>query len=229
MKSTGLISIFLVVTVDAFTVSMPSYLHGRRIGASKTVCEASVSASAETIASIGYTVSVNKPLGVVFGENRGPFFGLVIDDVEAGQNGGKAGLRVGDQLLAIDGNPVIGNDFDSAMTLLKESPDPLELDLYRGNVNQLYTILMNQQELGGDAIEEEDDEEIIMDDSYESPVQIDVSQYEDQSLSESAGDVVKNVGKFFGGGDDKKEKKGLFGGMFSKETIQLEGDDGTGK
>ena len=57
---------------------------------------------------VGYSVSVQKPLGIIFGENPDPYFGLVVDDVSEGLNGGMAGLRVGDQLLAIDGEVVVG-------------------------------------------------------------------------------------------------------------------------
>lgn len=186
--------------------------------------------SAEALASIGYTITVSKPLGVVFGENRSPFFGLVVDDVEPGQNGGKAGMRVGDQLLSVDGKPVVGIDFDSAMNALRNAADPIELDLYRGTISQLYTIMTNiGDDVASDDEEEEDDEYIIMDENYESPVQIDMSEYDkEQSISESASNIAKNLGKIFQ--SDKTEpdakKKGLFGGMFSKETIQLDFDDG---
>merc|ERR1719162_982883 len=55
-----------------------------------------------------YEVEVPKPMGVVFGENPDPYFGLVVDDVSEGMNGGIAGLRVGDQLLAVNEKVVAG-------------------------------------------------------------------------------------------------------------------------
>lgn len=212
----------------AFVSYGPSKSCRRRLDTSR---QAKV--SAETLASIGYTVSVSKPLGVVFGENRAPFFGLVVDDVEPGQNGGKVGLRVGDQLLSVDGKPVVGQDFDSVMTLLKNAPDPLELDFYRGTVSSLFTIISNLDDNDVTTeVEEEDDDFIIMDENYESPVQIDVSAYaEEQSIGESASNIVKNLGKLFENKGSTNEgqnakKKGLFDSMFSKETIQLDFDDG---
>mmetsp|Transcript_35428 Transcript_35428/g.85741 ORF Transcript_35428/g.85741 Transcript_35428/m.85741 type:complete len:91 (+) Transcript_35428:963-1235(+) len=87
-----------------------------------------------------------------------------------------------------------------------------------------------------------------MDENYESPVQIDVSKYEDKPLT--AGDFVKAIGKLGSivaetltddgndddsnegpssggsGSEDKKEKKkkrGFFG--IGGETIQLDGKD----
>merc|ERR1712238_278253 len=68
---------------------------------------------------IGFTVSVSKPLGVVFSENPDPYLGLVIDDVAPGLNGGVAGMRVGDNLVAVNGEVVIGKYFDTAMDLLR--------------------------------------------------------------------------------------------------------------
>lgn len=172
----------------------------------------------DTIADIGYTVSASKPLGVVFGENKYPYSGLVVDDVELVSLGGQVGLRVGDQLLAVNGQSVIGGDFDSVMDTLRNAPSPMELRLYRGTVSSLFSIVMNRR--GENAEEEEEEvEEIIMDENYESPVTVSAEDYAEDdtiSVSEVAGEAVKSIGNI---------SKGLFGGMFSKETIQLEGDD----
>ena len=242
MKSPSLsfiASLTLLVGANAFTNIA---VHNNKLSRLDTSCNG-VKVSAEALAKIGYTVVVNKPLGVVFGENRAPYFGLVVDDVEPGLNGGKAGMRVGDQLLSIDGKPVVGNDFDSTMNALRNAPDPIELDLFRGTVSQLYTIMMNLEgisELSSDDVDDDDedglsDDLIVMDEDYESPVQIDVSQFEnEQSIQESASNVIKNLGKIFSSNDDEDKngksggakKGGLFGGMFSKETIQLDFEDG---
>lgn len=187
----------------------------------------------ENLSDIGYVAGVSKPLGVVFGENGDPFGGLRVDDVESGLNGGQAGLRVGDQLLAVNGVSVVGGDFDGIMDLLRSGADPLELQLFRGDIRQLYTILDNQNLIE----EEEPEEEVIMDENYESPVQINVAEVEDEEPL-SVGDVF-NAFKKIGGkmieenkqkaaAAPKDEKKGLFGGMFAKEAIQLEGDDASG-
>jgi len=176
----------------------------------------------DTIADVTATVTATKPLGVVFGENSSPYFGLSVDDVEPGLNGAVAGLRQGDQLLAIDGASVIGADFDSAMELLKSSPSsgPLELTIYRGPISALFTILMNRKGDSNDVEEEEDEADFVMDENYESPVVMTAEDYEggteDDSISVS--EVAGKTAKAFGG---------MFGGMFAipKETIQLEGDD----
>ena len=194
---------------------------------------------------IGYRVAVEKPLGVIFGENDVPYKGLVLDDIEPGLNGGAAGLRVGDQLLSVNGQSVVGADFDSVMNMLVSAEGVLELQLYRGNVRTLYTIMNNMRSDTTGATEQDDDEEdveaVVMDENYESPVVINVEDYEDKPLT--PGDVVnafKNLGTILmseesGSGDSdgsapKEEKKksggGLFGGMFGGgETIQLEGED----
>lgn len=234
------ISIFsIVIVVNGFV--RPAQPKSNRISASNIICNSLV--SAEALGTIGYTVTVNKPMGVVFGENRAPFFGLVVDDIELAGNGAKAGLRIGDQLLTVDGKPVVGRDFDNIMKLLRESPDPLVLDLYRGTAQQMYTVMMNLRNDNVDLslvddreMEEEalDDDEIIMDENYESPVQIDISQFDqEQSLSESANNIMKNLGKIFSSNDNDdnnqeppKNQRGLFGSMFSKETIQLDFNDG---
>lgn len=175
---------------------------------------------------IGYAVSVKKPLGVVFGENDAPYNGLVVDDVEPGLNGGAAGIKVGDQLLAVNGQVVLGGDFDSTMDLLVVADD-LDLMLYKGPVGSLFTIL-NNRNLSPEALEDDQDtEEVVMDENYESPVQINVEDFEDKPLS--AGDFVKAFKKVTASADkkEKKEKKkgGIFGGMFGAEAIQLDGDD----
>ncbi len=191
--------------------------------------------SYETCRDVGYSTVVPKPLGIIFGENPDPYYGLVVDDVSEGLNGGKAGLRVGDQLMAINGKVVVGKDFDTTMGFLQAAPAKLELVMYRGPVSSMYTILSNQLEEGewvrdddDDDNDDEGEEEVIMDENYESPVRIEVK--EKKPLS--AGDLFKAMGKvgkmIFE--DDRpaevkqpKKKQGFFG--IGGEAIQLDGDD----
>ena len=91
-----------------------------------------------------YEVRIPKPLGVIFGENPEPYFGLVVDDVSEGMNAGIAGVRIGDQLLAVNEQVVVGKDFDSVMGLLQDAPASLSLVMYRGPASQLFTVLANQ-------------------------------------------------------------------------------------
>jgi PDZ domain len=174
----------------------------------------------DTISDVGYEATVEKPLGVVFGENRPPFNGLCIDSVVEGSNGEQAGLKVGDQLLAVNGQSVIGEDFDTAMDALRSAESPVELRLYKGLVSTLFSIVMNRRSDDDDDFEEETSEEVIFDESYESPVVMtfdDDNEDDKISVSAVAGEAVKNLGQMFGKS---------FSSMFSQETIQLEEKDG---
>ncbi|KAG7368330.1 hypothetical protein IV203_031073 [Nitzschia inconspicua] len=186
---------------------------------------------------VSFDVTVPKPLGIIFGENPEPYFGLVVDDVAEGMNGGKAGLRVGDQLLAVNGNVVVGKDFDSVMSLLQQDSAVLDLVLYRGPVRQLFTVLGNQLQ-DGESIQDDDDDEsevVIMDENYESPVRIEVTVKEEKPLT--PGDFVKAIGKLGSimadtlKSDDNatsepKKKTGFFG--IGAEAIQLDGVEAKG-
>jgi hypothetical protein len=208
--------------------------------------------SYDDIADIGYEVEVSKPLGIIFGENPDPYNGLVVDDVEAGLNGGSAGLRVGDQLVSINGRTVVGGGFDDIMGQLRDAPGDLELQLYRGNVRSLYVILTNRvgdnpaEQEGGDGEQDEDSEEVIMDEDYESPVVIDISQYEVNEEPLNVGDFFNGLKKVGAMLTEKKEdpapaaaadtsvpkeetkKSGGIFGMFKQESIQLDGDEASG-
>eukprot|EP00428_Durinskia_dybowskii_P014078 CAMPEP_0170230228 /NCGR_PEP_ID=MMETSP0116_2-20130129/14845_1 /TAXON_ID=400756 /ORGANISM="Durinskia baltica, Strain CSIRO CS-38" /LENGTH=223 /DNA_ID=CAMNT_0010480993 /DNA_START=61 /DNA_END=732 /DNA_ORIENTATION=- len=183
----------------------------------------------ETCVNVGYEAVVSKPLGVVFGENPDPYYGLVVDDVAEGLNGGKAGLRVGDQLMAINGNVVVGKEFDTVMGLLQSASGQLDLVLYRGPVSSLFTILGNQLGEGEFVRDEGEEEIIIMDENYESPVRIEVK--EKKPLSPA--DLFKAMGKvgkmMFEDNtppevkQQKKKQQGFFG--IGAETIQLDGND----
>jgi hypothetical protein len=182
----------------------------------------------DTVADVGFSVSITKPLGVVFGENSDPYCGLQIDDISEGLNGGKAGLRVGDQLLSVDGTVVVGKDFDSVMGELTSGPADLDLIFYRGNVKSLYTDLENIQ---GDDIylqeEEEEEEAVVMDENYESPFRVEVTEEKPLSIGDffKAGKKVAAMLMEPEPGAAKKEKKntGFFG--IGGESVQLDGDD----
>jgi hypothetical protein len=195
-----------------------------------------------------YEVRIPKPLGVVFGENPDPYFGLVVDDVSEGLNGGKAGLRVGDQLLTVNEQVVVGKDFDTIMGMLQSEPKVLNLVMYRGPASQMFTILTNQLDEGEslyddeDEYDEEDSQPVIMDENYESPVRIEVK--EEKPLT--PGDFVKAFGKLASmaaetltadpdeGNSDTaaspppppKKKTGFLG--IGGESVQLDGNEARG-
>jgi hypothetical protein len=185
--------------------------------------------SYDIVAEVGYEVSLQKPLGLVFGENPDPYFGLVVDDVAEGSNGSNSGLRIGDQLLSINGEVVVGEDFDTVMGALQSAPSKLDLILYRGSVGSVYTILSNRID-EDEAVRDDDegDEAVIMDEDYESPVVMEVREQKALSF----GDVFKAMGKVgqmltedTTDPEVKKEKKKA-GGFFGMggESIQLDGD-----
>lgn len=194
---------------------------------SKTVLEAMLSYN--QISRIGFFVEVEKPLGVVFGENDPPFNGLAVLEVNEDGNAAAAGIEVGHQLLSVNRKSVVGDDFDTAMDLLRQGSDPLEVQLYPGTVRQLFTILKNVPDESED--DDFEEEAIVMDENYVSPV---VAPEEEEREPITAGEVlgaVKNMGaSLFEKGEEAKDGKqggGLFG-MFKQETIQLEGDDASG-
>jgi hypothetical protein len=178
------------------------------------------------VSNVGYAIRVSKPLGIVFGENPDPFYGLVVDDVDADMNGGMAGMKVGDQLLAVNGRSYVGASFDKVMSALVAADGDLELQMYRGNVRSLYVILLKQKpstsEDADETSNDDDDDDggvIVMDENYESPVQIDLSQFEDKPLT--PGDVLKafkKIGSILTEGDnvvaDEVKPKGGFFGLF---------------
>ena len=226
------------VAKPASTDNLPSFTGTVKKPSSSQLCMAQMTFGQLVERVDSYSVSVPKPLGVIFGENDEPYFGLVVDDVAEGYNGGKAGLRVGDQLLAVNGIVVVGKDFGSVMETLQNESGNLELTLHRGPVRQLFTILGNQLE-DGESIYEDDDEEdsevVVMDENYESPVRVEVK--EEKPLT--PGDFFKAIGKVgsmvaetltedTSGADPAtpKKKTGFFG--IGAESIQLDGTDAKG-
>jgi hypothetical protein len=229
MKLSLLLCSSLLTTTEAFVPagvhssgsnSIAWGIHSRQPTARSAV-------TAEDLEEIGYKASVARPLGVIFGENPAPYGGLVVDDVALGLNGGAAGLKIGDQLIAINGDVVIGGDFDDTMDVLRDA-EILDLMLFRGPAKLLYQILDNQ-DTQPEEEDEDEDEGVMFDENYESPVTVPIPEdYDDGPLT--AGDVMNAFKKVTSGkGGDKKEegekKGGFFSGMFSKETVQLDGDD----
>ena len=75
----------------------------------------------ESLSAVGYKVCVEKPLGVIFSDNPEPYLGLVVEEIDPDMNGSKAGLKVGDQLIAVNGESVEGEDFEFVMDFHKIS------------------------------------------------------------------------------------------------------------
>jgi len=241
--------LFLIFGAQSVVAFLPQNQHSSSVGfvpSAKSSATALSLSFDDLVSRVDhYEVSIPKPLGVVFGENPDPYFGLVVDDVSEGMNGGKAGLRIGDQLMAVNENVVVGKEFDGVMDLLQSEPSTLSLVMYRGPVTQLYTVLSNQFADEGTMYDDEDDydyddedsQEVIMDENYESPVRIEVR--EEKPLT--AGDVFKAIGKLgsmlgetmaadINEGNDAppapKKKSGFFG--MGGETVQLDGNEARG-
>mmetsp|Transcript_35244 Transcript_35244/g.54107 ORF Transcript_35244/g.54107 Transcript_35244/m.54107 type:complete len:285 (-) Transcript_35244:174-1028(-) len=244
-------------TCNAAAASSQTFTRTTSLAASAaTDAETGGSINFDDLDDIGFPVSVPKPLGVIFEENYEPYKGLVISDVEPGLNGGKAGMRMGDNLMVINGEPVIGKSFEYVMGKLIDSEGTLELQFFRGPVRNLYDILQNrniavQEDQVEDEDDEDEDEDIVMDEDYESPVTVDPDDYADLTIGDVVG-VIGDIGADFVGGLFKKqepgeeveeeeedddddtpsppppEKKGFFGGLFKQETVQLDEKDARG-
>ena len=176
---------------------------------------------------VGYYVNVQKPLGVVFEENVEPYLGIKAADVEVGSEGSRVGIRVGDQLMAVNGDICIGDVFDSALSLLIGSPPKMKLLLYRGNVRDLYKIMDKR----GVELEGGDDESevVIMDENYESPVQVEIVESEGfswgRAFSRLAGVEPKEEEEeeeYYEPAPEPKKKSGGFFGMFEESNDKQE-------
>jgi len=221
------ISLLFLQSTNAFTGTF-------RVATNFKSTSAIAAIELEDIEDFGYYTACQKPLGAIFEANPDPYSGLKVGKIEVDSQGASGGLRIGDQLLAVNGLVVIGDNFDSCMGVLQASPSKMELLMYRGNVRDLYNI-MNKRDL--QAGDDDGSEAVIMDENYESPVRI---EFVEESSSEGI-DVGKVFSKLMGGDGKKKEKSspapaprkeeqkksgGLFG-MFG-ENIQLEGEDASG-
>mmetsp|Transcript_7104 Transcript_7104/g.15155 ORF Transcript_7104/g.15155 Transcript_7104/m.15155 type:complete len:259 (-) Transcript_7104:2121-2897(-) len=247
MMSARVLPLFAILQVAAAFLSQQadqrSMIVSPRICSSSSLSMAAMSYDEMLQRVDHFEITVPKPMGVIFGENPEPYLGLVVDDVSEGMNGGRAGVRAGDQLLAINEQIVIGKDFDFTMDKLQEQPGKLNLILYRGPVTQLFTVLSNQLEDGQSMYDEDDygDEEsepVIMDENYESPVRVEIK--EQKPLT--PGDFVKAFGKLGSmlgetltsspepqdpdAPPAPKKKTGFFG--IGAESVQLDGVDAQG-
>lgn len=205
----------------------------------------------DVVEEIGFGVVVEKPMGVIFGENKDPYYGLTVDDISEGLNGARAGIRIGDQLLSVNGQVVVGKDFDSVMNILQSESKALELLLYRGPVSTLYTILSNklgdEEDVRDEEISDDDEDSIpvIMDENYEPPV-IDIKPAKKltpgdffKAMQKGVSMLTEDLASTDGSNNDedddasagkaaekpKKKNTGFFG--IGGDTIQLDGDDAT--
>ena len=230
MKSFFSISLVLLQTSssNAFTSSLPGMIS--RTAPASASSSAVFAIDIDDIEDVGYYTSVQKPLGVIFTENAEPYLGLKIDEIELGSSGSSSGLRVGDQLMAVNGEVMIGGSFDACMGALQASPAKMKLLMFRGNVKNLYTIMDNRN------LDNDDDdggsEAVIMDENYESPVRIEVKEPEKLDLMKVFNKLTekKESPASPAAPAPKKEAKKSGGGLFGMfgESVQLEGDDASG-
>jgi len=88
-----------------------------------------------------FSVELPKPMGIAFVENEGECGGVYIDEVlsEGSAASAASPLQRGDQLVGVDVTPVIGNDFDTALDVIKAaSGDMTKLTFFRGPTAFLY-------------------------------------------------------------------------------------------
>jgi len=86
------------------------------------------------------TMSLPKPMGIVFEENDEEFGGIFVLSLSEGGNAEKDGkIKPGDQLVAVNTNKVAGNKFDDALGVIIEAETELtKLVFFRGNEAQFY-------------------------------------------------------------------------------------------
>lgn len=87
-----------------------------------------------------FEVTLTKPMGIVLEENMSNFGGMRVKEISAGgaaQESGK--IRIGDQLVKIEGEDIKGIDFDEGMKKLIDAPEGgVQLELFRGLATDLY-------------------------------------------------------------------------------------------
>ena len=86
------------------------------------------------------SVSLTKPMGIIFEENDAEFGGIFVQSLKDGgaaaENGG---LQAGDQLVVVGTQSVCGLDFDEALgAILDSAEDEVKLTLFRGTAKQFY-------------------------------------------------------------------------------------------
>lgn len=86
------------------------------------------------------TVTLTKPMGIVFEENDADYGGIFVHSLKengiAAENGS---IRAGDQLVAVNDRKVSGQPFDDALGAITETTgDALQLLFFRGTAVQFY-------------------------------------------------------------------------------------------
>lgn len=113
----------------------------RWLGIDKAVGAAPVSKFVDPRAQENYRLfSLAKPMGIKFIENEDGK-GIAVEELVATGSAAAGGVDVlpGDQLVAVDGEMVLGYDFDAALgTIMNSSADTVKLSLFRGPAQFLY-------------------------------------------------------------------------------------------
>jgi hypothetical protein len=86
------------------------------------------------------TVSLEKPMGIVFEENEEDFGGIFILSLkEGGVAEGNGNVKSGDQLVAVNDIKVSGKSFDDALgAIVDAETEKTQLTFFRGTEQQLY-------------------------------------------------------------------------------------------
>lgn len=86
------------------------------------------------------SVSLTKPMGIVFEENDAELGGIFVQSLKEGGAAEVDGsLKGGDQLIAVGTTNVSGLDFDDALGAILDAPgSEVKLTLFRGTAKQFY-------------------------------------------------------------------------------------------
>ncbi|GMH88231.1 hypothetical protein TrVE_jg3791 [Triparma verrucosa] len=242
---------FLLSTVGSFHLSTKIQIRaGRRWTQRTFVGHTNLHAAAVELSNfptaVTYEVEAGPPLGVILEEfqstSDSSVTPLVVSDVSEGLNAARLGVRTGDVLIGINGlsvlAPTIG--FDIVMEAIKNEfmgeTGKVKVTFFKGSefggVEGFDSLLGTI--LGGGEVEEVVEE--VADVGGEGEV---LNVFKDLNIEEEEVKEV-GVGELFGSlfketvsavstglKEEPKEKqkekgKGLFGGMFSQEVVQME-------
>lgn len=94
------------------------------------------------------TVSLPKPMGIVFEENDSSYGGIFALEISDGSSAAKDGtIKPGDQLVAVGEKKVSGLQFEDALGAIIESEsDKTKLVFFRGKAEFLYGVAGASQE-----------------------------------------------------------------------------------
>ena len=87
------------------------------------------------------TIELSKPMGIAFVENEGECGGIYVDDLLPDGSAASAtpALARRDQLVAVDSQLVLGQDFDTALGAIQNSGgQTTKLVFFRGPTSFLY-------------------------------------------------------------------------------------------